>query len=325
MAINPSTTPATNKEPQYPVFNYFSDPIQPSTLRAIAHTLGQADTQCSKFSEPFNEVLFTRLCPAPGHYNNFTYMIHSGASETSRFRLHELLVREHQKGVRIRLNAAPTESLKDDRNAYIAGLASDYARNRANKQVQDFIKSSDLYRVVLPVLDTLLPMTGNYLVARIPPHVGHGVRRTLAFEGEAAIQLEKEQEAQQDRGAASYLLQKLKNFLTQGTIESFHIFMRNFSSSGDWVTWIAQPPPAGAPYPHAEQVIANTVALLYKFKEFTSEYEREFMTPGRPASFCRWRWFEPCVSAGQADPLAHPLYAGALDILTRQDFKHEQA
>jgi hypothetical protein len=79
--------------------------------------------------------------------------------------------------------------------------------------------------------------------------------------------------------------------------------MRNFSSSGDWVTWIAQPPPAGVPHPHAEQVTANTLALLYKFREFTSEYERDFMTPGRPASFCRWRWFEPCVSAGQADPL----------------------
>ena len=111
MAINPSTTPVTTKEPQYPVFTYFSDPIQPSTLRAIAHTLGQADTQCSKFSEPFNEMLFTRLCPAPGHYNNFTHMIHSATSETSRIRLHELLVREHQEGVCVRLNAAPTESL----------------------------------------------------------------------------------------------------------------------------------------------------------------------------------------------------------------------
>ncbi len=174
------------------MFNYFSDAIQASTLPAIAHTLGQADTQCWKLSEPLDDVLFTRLRPAPGHFNNFTHMIHSAASDTSRIRLHELLVRKHQEGVRVCLNAAPTESLKDDRNAYITGLASDYARNRANNLVQDLIKCSDLYRVVLPVLDTLLPMKGNYLIARIPPHVGHGVRRTLAFEGEAAIQLEKE-------------------------------------------------------------------------------------------------------------------------------------
>jgi hypothetical protein len=238
-------------------------------------------------------------------------------------RVHELLAREHQEGVRARLSTASSESLKDDRNAYIAGLASDFARDRANKEAQDFIKSSDLYRVVLPVLDTLLSTTGDYLVKRIPPHVGHGVRRTLAFEGEAAIQKEKEEEAQQDRGAASSLLLKLKNFLTLGSTESFQICMRSFYNSGDWLSWIAQPPPAGVQHPHAEQVIANTVALLYKFREFTSAYENEFMTPGRPAGFYRWRWFEPCGSSTPIDPLAYPLYAGALEILTRQDFKHE--
>lgn len=324
MAVNPSTTPATNKEPQYPVFNYYSDPIQLGTIRAIARALGQADTQCSKFSEPFNEALFTRLCPPSGRFNNFTDVVHSGGTETSRIRLYELLVREHQEGVRARIDAIPAESLRGDRSAYIAALASDYACNRANKEVQELIKHSDLYRVVLPALDTLMPMKGEYLVDRIPPHVGHGVRRTLAFASPEVIQREKEEEAQQDRGAAVDLLKKLRDFLTQGTMESFHILMRDFHTCGEWLTWIAQPPPAGVTHPHAEQAIANTVALLLRFKEFTSAYEKEFMTPGRPASFCRWQWFEPCQGATSIDPLAYPLYAGALEILTRQDLKHEQ-
>lgn len=324
MALTPSSHPATSTEPTYPVVRFYNDPVQAITLRAIAHALGHADTSCPKFAEPFNEVLFTQLYPPLGKHSHFTSLMPGTYPETARITMRELLAREYQDGASARREASSGQSTKEPLHAYVASLAPEFACNRADSHLKELLQKSDLYRVTLPVLDSLLPMTGEYLVRRIPPHVGHGVRRTLAFEGEEAIQREKEAEAQQDRGSASQLFEHLKTFLTEGTLESFQVFMRNFYTSGDWLSWIAQPPPAGAPHPHAEQVLANTVALLHKFKEFSAEYERAFMTPGQAAHYSRWHWYDTCKKAGQVDPLAYPLFAGALEIFTRQDFKERQ-
>jgi hypothetical protein len=224
--------------------------------------------------------------------------------------------------VRGQINAATSHALSEERHVALSSITPKFAHGAIPKELVELLKASDLARVVLPVIDSFINDTNGYLTERIPPHVGHGQGRSLCFAKPEVIEEAKNAEALQDRGSASDLLQRLKDFITSGSSEDFTLLIRKFSNCGDWLLWMSRSAPQNALYPEAEQVVANTIIRLSKFKEFTRAYEAEYMTPGATNPFVRWQWSEPCPLTHRIDPLAYPLMAAALEILTREEFKH---
>jgi len=235
--------------------------------------------------------------------------------------MRELLERDYQDGVRDRLSASDLGGSSREKHAQLSRTATALAQGEVPNDLLTALRSSDLSRIVRPVIDKLTDIRGEYLSKRIPPHVGHGVRRTLAFEKPEVIQAEMDWEATQDRGSAASLIEHMVNFVESGTRDSFVTLMRRYKCCGDWTFWLTTPPKEDAAHPEAEQVVANTLVMLYRLHQFTREYEEQYMK-AQPLRFARWHWFEPSDTTHRIEPLAYPLIASALEIFTRDDFKH---
>lgn len=296
--------------------------LEDSALRALAHSLGLTPIFCPKIPLDFEEHLFNQLCAPKETWTPFCDFIDRRRDETRRIALRTLLEQDYQEGVRGQFRASTSSPSAQGRHAVLASVAPKFAHGTTPPELMSLIKGSDLHRVVLPVIDTFINDTDGYLTKRIPPHVGHGHSRMLAMAKPEVVKAETEAEARQDRASAADLLRKLKNFLISGEPQDFTLLMRKFNTCGDWLDWLRTPPEEGATHPEAEQVLANTIIRLLKFKEFTRTYEDEFMTQGTCERFVRWQWSEPCALTKRIDPLAYPLLASCLDLLTRDDFRH---
>lgn len=322
MTLEPKITPShpSAQGPSYLILRESTYRIEPSALRSLAHTLGLNSLSCPKYPHTFEEHLIEKLTPLRGERSIFSGVLEY-VSDSSRIAQRELLTRDYHDGVQRRLTDSPDPSAKRERHEIISDSASSFAHGTTSKELMALIQSSDLARVLLPVIDHLIDNTEGFLVRRIPPHVGHGVRRTLAFEAREVIEREMEEEAQQDRGSARGLLQKLKAFITTGSLESFQTFMRSYNNSGEWLDWMRRTPDAEATYPEAEQVLANTFVMLYQLKQLTAEYVGAFMVAGPPAYLERFPWYNAESEVKGLTPLSYPLFATALEMVTRSDFR----
>lgn len=322
MTLEPRVTPSQQsaQEPTYPILRESQYRIEPCALRPLALTIGLNSLSCPKYPHTFEEHLIEKLTPLRGERSSFSESLEY-ASDPSRIAQRELLTRDYHDGVQRRLAESFDRTASSDRHEIISDSISSFANGTTSKELTALIQSSDLMRVLLPVIDHLIDNTEGFLVRRIPPHVGHGVRRTLAFEAPEVIEKEMEAEARQDRGSARNLLQKLKAFITTGTLESFQAFMRTHNTSGEWMDWMRRTPDAEATYPEAEQVLANTLVMLYQLKQFTAEYVGAFMVAGPPAYLQRFPWYNAESEVKGLTPLSYPLFAVALEMLTRSDFR----
>lgn len=306
----------------HPVLTVNHYRLDQNALRPLAHSLGLNPVFCPKIPHNFETHLFDQLCAPPSTWTPFGEFVAARHDDPGRVALRTLLEQDYQDGTQSQFRAASTQPHSLERHAILSSVTPKFAHGITPPELMALLQGGDLGRVVLPVIDTFINVTDGYLTNRIPPHVGHGHSRMLAFAKPEVIEEHEQAEAQQDRGSASGLLKKLKDFLTTGDAASFTLFMRKFNTCGDWLWWLARQPEGTVTHPEAEQVLANTIVRLMKFKEFTLTYQDEFMTPGMTESFARWQWSEPCSSTKRIDPLAYPLLASSLDIFTRDDFKH---
>jgi hypothetical protein len=305
----------------YPVLTITDYKLEQSVVRPLARALGVNPVSCTAIPLKFGEHLLDQLYAPLGSRSKFSGYVDGRNDEPRRIALKVLLDNDYRDGARDNHHETPLRP-SDEPHVVLSRAVAHFARGTTTPELRTLLQNSDLTRVVLPVVDTFINDEQGYLTQRIPPHVGHGVSRRLCFAKPEVIEAEKEAEAQQDRGSASNLLTHLKSFLTSGDTQDFVHFMRTFNTCGDWLWWIAAAPKHESAHAQAEQVIAHTVVRLLKFKEFTREYEQEFMTPGRVQAFVRWQWCEPCLETRQIVPLAYPLLASALAILTQAEFKH---
>jgi hypothetical protein len=302
----------------YPVLNITDYKLEQSVLRPLARSLGVNPVSSPTIPLQFGDHLLEQLCAPLGSGSRFSGYIDGRHDEPRRIALKALLDHDYRDGAQDQKSSHAS----DEPHVVLSRAAAHFAGGTTTPELRTLLQNSDLTRVVLPVIDTFINDQQGYLTQRIPPHVGHGVSRRLCFAKPEVIEAEKEAEAQQDRGSASNLLTQLKSFLTSGDTQDFVRFMRTFNTCGDWLWWLAAAPKHDRAHPQAEQVIANTIVRLLKLKELTREYEQEFMTPGRVQAFARWQWCEPCLETKQIAPLAYPLLASALAILTQAEFKH---
>lgn len=325
MNISANQGSGTAKEingPIGPVLNVNEYKLEACVLRPLAHSLGLSPAFCQRIPHNFERHVFDQLCAPLGTWSPFNDIVADRREESSRIALRALLEEDYQHGRRTQVIAVSPQLLSLDRHAILSTITPRFAHGTTPNELMNLLQGSDLSRVVLPVIDSFINDTDGYLTRRIPPHIGHGVRKTIVFEKPEVIQAEKESEAQQDRGSASALLRHFKNFLTSGSTENFTLLMRKFNNCGEWLWWLTETPTEAASHPEAEQVLANTIVRLLKLKEFGKAYEDEYMTPGACGPYVRWHWFEPCPSTHRIDPLAYPLVASALELLARDDFKH---
>ena len=312
--ITSSTPQAPLSEPIVPAMG-LSQLFEQSVLRPFVHVVGLTQPSCPMHPDSFEERLLDELAPPAGRWTSLNNLIDNGVVASQRIAFKELLTRDYQDGVRARLG----EPTRGERHELISCSIESFARGTTPEDLRELIRLSDLARFALPVLNSFIKNWDEYLVRRIPPHVGHGERKTIHLAAPEVLQQAKDWEANQDRGSAATLLRHLKDFTESGTLESLQLLLRQFNNSGEWLTWLQTAPTEDASHPVAEQVIANTLIMLERLKELSSVYVGKFMKAGPPAFTERFPWYKPENENQPINPLAYPLFASALEVMTRSD------
>lgn len=297
--------------------DFYQGGLSCSTLQAMVAVLALGGDRSGSLRGGSVSAFIDILCPKNSSEGGAMLARHADCA-TGRIAFRTRLAHTLREVSRYRARGAGAEVDSDTRPLDVAAATRDFVAREAPPSMGSILSTSDLSCVAIPVIDLLSGVRGPYLVDRIPPHLGHGVTRYLTPNNAESIKKEMEWEAGQDRTAASMLLKSLKAFAVDPTVSSLQNLLRVYSGCGEWRGWIAQPAKPETPHPEAQQVVANTIALLEAFQKFASEY-LEALSPTPPADNDPLPWFERDVREVATGARLLPLYAGVLEILARQD------